>query len=215
MLDGLIYTINHWPKADPCSQAFVLEPSDQNMEESEKSTADSHNMEIDDDNNTKTTPGKESHHRFFKRTESVVVATGDESEIKRHNEQFFGRDGTETTLALEQPELAGPPTSWRSQEGRFSQPLNEAYPLAQRPHLLKPFAKKEHLFGASLSTDVGSEMEKSEGRGNRARLSVSYSNPIARYSSLPFSLSLSLSLSLFLSLSLLITHLFVSLSYTQ
>ena len=34
------------------------------------------------------------------------------------------------------------------QEGRFSQPLSEAFPLAQQPHLLRPNVKKEQLFSS-------------------------------------------------------------------
>ena len=187
MLDGLIYTINHWPKAVvttavdqlDSSEACLFEPTNQMTMSTEDSKMESLNMEIDD--NSKSKSGTDSQSRFFKRTESVTVTTVNDTEIQRHNEQFFGSDGTATTLALEQPELAGPPTPWRSQDGRFSQPLNEAYPLAQRPHLLKPFAKKEHLFGTSLSSDNSSDVEKGEDRRNRPRLSVSYSNPIVRY----------------------------------
>ena len=186
MLDGLIYTINNWPKAivtstlnqSDLNESLELEPTNR-ITVRENSKMDTQLMEIDD-NPSKSTPGAESQYRFFKRTESVTVVTEDDHEIQRHNEQFFGKDGTATTLALEQPELAGPPTPWRSQNGRFSQPLNEAYPLAQRPHLLKPFAKKEHLFGTSASSDINSETEKGEDKQNKPRLSVSYSNPVER-----------------------------------
>ena len=184
MLDGLIYTVNNWPKTivttslnsnqSGASESSIFEPTNQNTA-SDNSKLESHQMEVDD--NSKTTSKTESQYRFFQRTESVTITTGDDPEIQRHNEQFFGTDGTATTLALEQPELAGPPTPWRAQDGRFSQPLNEAYPLAQKPHLLKPFAKKEHLFSSSISSEGSSELE----RGNRPRLSVSYSNPITRY----------------------------------
>ena len=186
MLDGLIYTINNWPKAIVAStlnqsdlnESLEFEPTNQ-ITANENSKMDTQLMEIDD-NCSKSTPGTESQYRFFKRTESVTVTIEDDHEIRRHNEQFFGADGTATTLALEQPELAGPPTPWRSQEGRFSQPLNEAYPLAQRPHLLKPFAKKEHLFGTTVSSDTSSDMEKEEDKQDKPRLSVSYSNPVVR-----------------------------------
>ena len=187
MLDGLIYTINNWPKAvvttavdqSDSSEPYVFESTNQVTASSEDSKMESLNMEVDD--NSKSALGTESPCRFFKRTESVTVTMPNDTEIQRHNEQFFGSDGTATTLSLEQPEHAGPPTPWRSQDGRFSQPLNEAYPLAQRPHLLKPFAKKEHLFGTSVSSDTSSDVEKGEDRLNRPRLSVSYSNPIVRY----------------------------------
>ena len=188
MLDGLIYTLNNWPKAvvtaatnsnqSASNELHVHESTNQSIV-SEDSERESQQMEVDDD--PKTGSGIESQYRFFQRTESVTVATGDDSEIQRHNEQFFGTDGTATTLALEQPELAGPPTPWRSsQDGRFSQSLNEAYPLAQRPYLLKPFAKKEHLFGASVSSDGSCETEKEEDSENKPRLNVSYSNPAVR-----------------------------------
>ena len=189
MLDGLIYTLNNWPKAvvtatlnsnqSPTNESYVFEPTNQNMT-SDSSKVESHQMEIDD--NSRATSKTESQYRFFQRTESVTITTGDDPEILRHNEQFFGTDGAATTLALEQPELAGPPTPWRgAQDGRFSQPLNEAYPLAQKPHLLKPFAKKEHLFSSSVSSEGSSELEKGEEKEDRPRLSVSYSNPVTRY----------------------------------
>lgn len=190
MLDGLFYTLNNWPKAvimatlnsnqSKVNDLSVLEPTNQSKA-TDNTELESHQMEIDD--NTRTTSRTESQYRFFKRTESVTITTGDDPEILRHNEQFFGTDGTATTLALEQPELAGPPTPWRgAQDGRFSQPLNEAYPLAQKPHLLKPFAKKEHLFSSSmLSSEGSSEPERVEEKDDGPRLSVSYSNPTTRY----------------------------------
>ena len=188
MLDGLIYALNNWPKAvvmatlnsnQSEAESSVFEPTNQNTA-SDSSKLESHQMEIDD--NSKTASRTESQYRFFQRTESVTITTGDDPEILRHNDQFFGTDGTATTLALEQPELAGPPTPWRgAQDGRFSQPLNEAYPLAQKPHLLKPFAKKEHLFSSSVSSEGSSELERGEEKGDRPRLSVSYSNPVTRY----------------------------------
>lgn len=189
MLDGLFYTLNNWPKAvvmaslnssqSEVNDLSVQEPTNQNKA-TDNSKLESHQMEIDD--NARTTSRTESQYRFFKRTESVTITTGDDSEILRHNEQFFGTDGTATTLALEQPELAGPPTPWRgAQDGRFSQPLNEAYPLAQKPHLLKPFAKKEHLFSSSVLSEGSSELERGEEKGDGPRLSVSYSNPATRY----------------------------------
>ena len=186
MLDGLIYTINNWPKAivtlavnqSDCSEPSYSESSN-HFEASENSQLDSHHMDVDDD--SKPTSKTETQHRFFQRTESVTIVRGDHPEIQRRNEQFFGTDGSATTLAIEQPEHAGPPTPWKSQDSRFSQPLNEAYPLAQRPHLLKPFAKKEHLFGAPSSSEREAEMDREEGRGKKPRLSVSYSNPIVRY----------------------------------
>ena len=189
MLDGLIYTLNNWPKAvvtatlnssqSEANVFSIFEPTSQTAT-SDSSKLESHQMEIDD--NSRNTSRTESQCRFFHRTESVTITTGDDPEILRHNEQFFGTDGTATTLALEQPELAGPPTPWRgAQDGRFSQPLNEAYPLAQKPHLLKPFAKKEHLFSSSISSEGSSELERGEEKGDRPRLSVSYSNPVTRY----------------------------------
>ena len=188
MLDGLIYTLNNWPKAvvtatlnssqSEAEESSVFEPTNQNTA-NDSSKVESHQMEVDD--NSRTASKTESQSRFFQRTESVTITTGDDPETLRHNNQFFGTDGTATTLALEQPELAGPPTPWRgAQDGRFSQPLNEAYPLAQKPHLLKPFAKKEHLFSSSVSSEGSSELEKGEEKGARPRLSVSYSNPVAR-----------------------------------
>ena len=184
MLDGLIYTVNNWPKAlvtFSVNQSNSSEPglveSTRPLRASEDFTLEPHHMEIDD--NSKTLTRKESDYRFFQRTESVTIATTeDDPEIQRRNEQFFGKDGSATTLVIEQPELAGPPTPWKSQDSRFSQPLNEAYPLAQRPHLLKPFAKKEHLFGTKTSTEEDVEIDRGDGRGRKPRLSVSYSNPI-------------------------------------
>ena len=190
MLDGLIYTLNNWPKAvvtatlnsnqsEASESSPEFEPTNQNTA-NDSSKLESHQMEIDD--HLRTTSRTESQYRFFQRTESVTITTGDDPEILRHNEQFFGTDGTATTLALEQPELAGPPTTWRGeQDGRFSQPLNEAYPLAQKPHLLKPFAKKEHLFSSSVTSQGSPELERGEEKVGRPRLSVSYSNPVTRY----------------------------------
>ena len=188
MLDGLIYTLNNWPKTvvmaalnynqSEIGDSSMIEPTNENVA-SAKSKMESHPMEIDD--SARTLSRAERQYRFFQRTESVTITTGDDPEILRHNDQFFGTDGRATKLSLEQPELAGPPTPWKAQDGRFSQPLNEAYPLAQKPHLLKPFAKKEHLFSSSLSSESCSGMEKGDERGSRPRLSVSYSNPPIRY----------------------------------
>ncbi len=87
--------------------------------------------------------------RFFKRTESVLVSREKDSNIQMSNNEFFGVEGG-ANLALENPELVGPPNQWGEQVESFSRPLNEEYPLASRPHLLKPFAKKEVLFGGGM-----------------------------------------------------------------
>ena len=67
------------------------------------------------------------------------------------------------------------------QEGRFSQPLSEAFPLAQQPHLLRLNAKKEQLFsspgrlvGEGGGEGGGGGEEREERRRGRRELPVSY-----------------------------------------
>ena len=117
--------------------------------------------------------------RFFTRSESITSASAvDEEEVLRSNSQFFGTPAS--------------PVS--------SGPLQEAFPLAKQPHLLKPYAKKEHLFrsprpllleGADSSANTGStwasdnrgteEMDGEEnGSGGAGTLPVAYSQVDSR-----------------------------------
>ena len=91
--------------------------------------------------------------RFFKRSESIIGSSGaseseEDHETKKSNQKFFGPRGA----VIESPDLMGDRTFFAGKEmseGRFSQPLSEAFPLAQQPHLLRPNAKKEQLFNSS------------------------------------------------------------------
>ena len=90
--------------------------------------------------------------RFFHRSESILTGgSASESEgdpeIKKSNQKFFGPP----RALLESPDLVGPTNLFgggNEGESSFSRPLSETYPLAQQPHLLKPYAKKEHLFSS-------------------------------------------------------------------
>lgn len=79
-----------------------------------------------------------------------VTVGGVASSTQLSNDQFFGVEGG-AGLVLESPELVGPPNQWGKQAESFSRPFHEDYPLASRPHLLKPFARKEVLFGGGTS----------------------------------------------------------------
>ena len=150
VLDGLLYTLAHWPR-------HLLTPH--HPDQSEPLTTPQEEPPYtasEDKSRGGSTPKKqrlESDHpssdgRFFKRTESVLVSREEVSSTQLSNDRFFGVNGG-ANLALENPELVGPPNQWGKQVESFSRPLNEEYPLASRPHLLKPFARKEVLFGSA------------------------------------------------------------------
>ena len=76
--------------------------------------------------------------KFFLRSESVRAR----EEVEKSNEQFF--------------ETASSP-------GPTVNPLQEAFPLAKQPHLLQPYARKEHLFSSPHPTLDSAEARTNEG----------------------------------------------------
>ena len=130
VLDGLIYSLKNWPKvcSDGQSDSVLVtsSPTNQSMALGSQLGKMQAEEEVDhqaekDSRGEKSTQGV----RFFTRSESITYASAmDEEEVLRSNSQFFGTPAS--------------PVS--------SGPLQEAFPLAKQPHLLKPYAKKEHLF---------------------------------------------------------------------
>ena len=183
VLDSLLYTLNNWPKAATAlinQSELILTTTNQmadqgtlNSEPNDTSEA----ISMETNSQTQQTKGG----RFFERTESIIL--GEESETHKSNEQFFGKEAS-----LDKAEFVGPPNPWGHQIENFSRPLIEDYPLAQQPHLLKPYAKKEQLFsptGRKGSDAAGrgeneGEGEESTGRGRR-KLPVSYAQRKMRY----------------------------------
>ena len=100
---------------------------------------------------------KQKSARFFERSESITVA---EEEVQKSNELFFGTPG--------------------SPGGQSSGPLQEAFPLAKQPHLLRSNAKKEQLFSNPRQPllEVGGDKagESSVSLEERRGLPVSYSH---------------------------------------
>ena len=148
ILDGLLYTLTNWPKhLLTLTQSDLSDPS---KADSAPSSPTSNPAHLGSTPKRRRLDPKDEHSdtgsRFFKRTESVLVSRDDEATIQMSNDRFFGAEGG-ASLALENPELVGPPNQWGKPVESFSRPLHEEYPLASRPHLLKPFAKKEVLFG--------------------------------------------------------------------
>lgn len=170
VLDGLLYTLTHWPR-------HLLAPY--HPDQSDPS-ATMPSEAANTDSESKPHEGKlkkrklDSKSRFFERTESVLVSREDSTNTQISNDRFFGVNGG-ATLALENPELVGPPNQWGKQVESFSRPLHEEYPLASRPHLLKPFARKEVLFGggegggADRSQPVGAGGHRKEVKKGRKR----------------------------------------------
>ena len=78
--------------------------------------------------------------------------------MKRSNEQFFGEGSMD-------------PDTFGESRMAFARPLNEAYPLANQPHLLQPFAQREALFGGWRDDVRGMD----EGRDKKS-LPVTYSD---------------------------------------
>ena len=169
VLDGLLYTLNHWPKGlipvIQSDQSDSSRPSSLNLDES--NTSKKQKLEPKESSKL-TSMSPKSSSRFFERSESVTVSNDKEVNIQMSNDQFFGQGGG-ASLALENPELVGPPNQWGKQVESFSRPLNEEYPLANRPHLLKPFARKEVLFGvgSAASKDSSSDGAASPNKPQR------------------------------------------------
>ena len=128
ILDGLIYTLKNWPNvcSDDQSDSVLLTSSPTNQltplsSQPDKVQSEGVDHQMEKGGDRKSNQGI----RFFTRSESITFASAvDEEEVLRSNSQFFGTPAS--------------PVS--------SGPLQEAFPLAKQPHLLKPYAKKEHLF---------------------------------------------------------------------
>ena len=185
VLDALIYTLTYWPKS--ASIQTDQSNSTNPMTSSARQTTNREELQVEP---TQTVPMETSTSqthdtRFFKRSESILASSGAESEgdaeMRKSNRKFFGiSQGLPSS-----PDLAGNGKSLgggQGNKGNFSQPLSEAFPLAQQPHLLKPFAKKEQLFSSPSRVQGGCEGEE-EGEGGEERrrgkggasLPVSYS----------------------------------------
>ena len=180
VLDGLLYSIDHWPK--PLISAIQSDSSTKNdttslltgdeVETNAQNISKKRKLEPNED--TDTPPSSKSNSKFFKRTESVTISSEKSSNTQMSNDQFFGVEGG-ASLVLESPELVGPPNQWGKEVESFSRPLTEEYPLANHPHLLKPFARKEVLFGGSGTSRessmhaVGGVERKEEKRGRKRK----------------------------------------------
>ena len=200
VLDGLLYTLSHWPRhltphsSDQSDHLITptATPTPTSQDRSKTISEDisdsprkSKKLKLDTKDESDLNSSK-----FFKRTESVLVAHENDSSTQLSNDRFFGINGG-ASLALENPELVGPPNQWGKQVESFSRPLHEEYPLASRPHLLKPFARKEALFGGGDSVDGGGASERGaqstgghrkEGKKGRKRRHSSPANDHSRYS---------------------------------
>ena len=128
VLDGLIYTLKNWPKvcSDDQSDSVLVASSPTNQltalsSRPDKAQSEEVDHQVERGGDQKSNRGI----RFFTRSESITYASAmDEEEVLKSNSQFFGTPAS--------------PLS--------SGPLQEAFPLAKQPHLLKPYAKKEQLF---------------------------------------------------------------------
>ena len=111
----------------------------------------------------------QNHERFFKRSESILAGSSaseseGDTETRKSNQKFFGP----SRALIESPDLVGTTNLFGGGglgENSFSRPLSETYPLAQQPHLLKPFAKKEHLFSSPSRIQGSGEGGGGEGGG--------------------------------------------------
>ena len=128
ILDSLIYTLTNWPKAatptlpsppPTTTDKPVAATLDFSEEADDAVMAD----EEDEESSAQDAREKQKSARFFERSESITIA---QDEVQKSNEQFFGTPG--------------------SPGGQSSGPLQEAFPLAKQPHLLRSNAKKEQLF---------------------------------------------------------------------
>ncbi len=172
MLDGLLYSLKHWPKS-------LVEKVTQVTQHREPLSATgrdhSHPVDIPIDHDVRNAKISKSKipvpptAGFFKRTDSVSINEGKDSNTEMSNLRFFGIEGG-SNLVLQNPEMVGPPNTWEKLGNSFSRSLNEDYPLASQPHLLKPFAKKETLFrgGREEGTESGSGRD-SRGKGKHGK----------------------------------------------
>ena len=170
LLDGLIYTLANWPKA-----ATLL--ANQSDSPEMTSSATNQNAEHSKHNPEPTIADKAQEKvvetsKFFERTESIIIGEEDDSHTLKSNEQFFGKEPS----AFDRTHFVGPPSPWGAQIGGLSQSLHEAYPLAQQPHLLRPHARKEHLFSSPGGSRRGSGMSDEGAR----KLPVSYAQQSSR-----------------------------------
>jgi len=157
VLDGLLYSLKHWPKPLVDKISHLLQDKGKTtptVHFSSSAPVDVKKRKIEEDQVSAPTS------KFFKRTESVSVTDSEDPSTELSNLQFFGAGGG-SKLILENPEMVGPPSSWEKLSSSFSRSLNDDYPLANQPHLLKPFAKKEVLFRREQAE--GMESEKGEG----------------------------------------------------
>ena len=178
VLDGLLYSLTHWPKSLLDHSHATLTFYDHNYTRKTRPTSKTRpSSHVIDTSGGASTPSSNQQRRarsdskkkqilepeegeklipmstepvssFFKRTESVIVQNeSKESSTEKSNVLFFGVEGG-ASLVLENPGLVGPPNPWENPGEVFSCPVNDDYPLANQPHLLKPFAKMENLFGS-------------------------------------------------------------------
>lgn len=194
VLDALIYTLTHWPKA-VTAQADQSNPSNPKMTSSPSNQSTNQNtltaslqMEPTSASDPDTSVARDD--RFFKRSESILASSGTsesegDHETRKSNQKFFGPRGA----VIESPDFVANKSFFGGgeQEGRFSQPLSEAFPLAQQPHLLRPNAKKEQLFsspgrlvGEGGGEGGGGGEEREERRRGRRELPVSYDSTDGR-----------------------------------
>lgn len=116
-------------------------------------------VKTDDDMEAVPRKRSASEERFFARTESIVDS---EEEVQKCNAEFFGT-------------AASPVPS--------SGPLQEAFPLAKQPHLLKPYARKEQLFSSPNPTLETSQKESKHDKSScpPLELPISYVHLNKRY----------------------------------
>ena len=178
VLDALIYTLTHWPKnalqtdKSNLSDTMTLSHSESTNQNTSTTTDDTAiQMECTlttRDVATETT--RTNDERFFKRSESILASSGTsesegDPEVKKSNQNFFNS----SKLPLESPNFVVNANFFGGgqSESRFSRPLSETCPLAQQPYLLKPYARKEHLFcsPARLPGETGGVADGSGGVG--------------------------------------------------
>ena len=175
VLDGLLYSLTHWPKllvdnthatpttidrdnlqTTPTSNVHACScitlTSDESNTQNDRLSESNKKQKLEPNGTEKLIPTSTvAGSRFFKRTESVIAPDdSNESSTEISNVQFFGVEGG-ASLALKNPELVGPPNPWETPEGSFLCPINATFPLANQPHLLNPFAKKDVLFRAKYN----------------------------------------------------------------
>ena len=148
-----MYTLNNWPKMQTQSLLNKTMMSSQTNENAES------DAKTDDDVESVSRKRSASEERFFARTESIVDS---EEEVQKCNAEFFGT-------------AASPVPS--------SGPLQEAFPLAKQPHLLKPYARKEQLFSSPNPTLETSQKESRHVKNScpPLELPISYMHLNKRY----------------------------------